>query len=158
MAVEGVAGAGKTTHLTKVKNLLCEDTTILIEPIEKFQLFSRFNPLTELYKNVNQNGGICQIHFINVLIFTFKEILEKNPESIIGYFCLAAVPIFIETMFKLGHLIDFARCFILEYFDICVESVKPQHKKYVADAIFYIDIPAEAAFEIMKERERASES
>ena len=64
----------------------------------------------------------------------------------------------IHSFPQLGHLIDFARCFILEYFDICVESVKPKHKKYVADAILYIDIPAEAAFERMKERGRVSES
>ena len=114
--IEGIPGAGKSTLIDRLQSKLQPEVVILQEPVEQFEKFGYFNPLTELYDDPIKSSAICQLHFISALCETYGEHVESPNNKILSDRGLDTVPIFTNNMKQMGFLTNFTYAYVLSVF------------------------------------------
>ena len=155
IAIEGLPGAGKSTLIDRLRSKLQPEVVILKEPVEKFEKFGCFNPLTELYDNPIKSSAICQLHVISALCDTYRKHVESPSTKILSDRGLDTVPIFTNNMKQMGFLTNFTHAYVLSAF--YEKLFKLTGRKQCADAVVYIEIPPQEALKRMEQRGRPSE-
>ena len=155
VAIEGLPGAGKTTLINNLRRRLESGVLIVNEPLDGFQKFGSFNPLAALYDEPIKSGGICQLHFIDVLYQMYKKQIEGGAINILSDRSFESVTIFTRNMRKMGYLTDFTEEFVLKYFE--KKMLQLFGKKQSLDGLVFIEVSVEGSLERMKTRGRESE-
>lgn len=150
--IEGNIGAGKTTLINEIKNVLSRDKNIIyvLEPVEDFQHFKIYNPLDEMHTA----PVASQIHINNCLFNAYKNLDFFDPQTTyIMDRCIFSQFVFIEALFSFGKISPFEKDIL---FDIC----KITHKKLnlpKVTGIFFMKIDAETCLERIALRSRLCE-
>ena len=105
-AIEGAVGCGKSTTL----NLLKSSNLKAIYYDEPYKIFCRFlsyNPLLEVCKDAQANGGFAQLHILRSSCAHYPRKNDHLNEVLISERSIISPLVFIEVMQSLGILSSF---------------------------------------------------
>ena len=158
--VEGIIGAGKSTLIKDiVHNGVAAGSSVLTEPVDKFEVYEQYNPLALFYQNPKENVVPFQMHIIRTLNMVTSEHLTNaaNTDHInISERGLYSPLVFIETLYKRQILNGFACCFLSkETSDLAIDTMDKCNATY--GGIFFIDTPIEECIRRIRHRSRKSE-
>ena len=170
ISVEGLIGAGKTTVLSKLQEIVDQkedipfSVLIIRECLEEFTKFHEYNPLQLAYENPTANAATAQIHFTQCINKLFSKTLSdvmqspmkdwKNDTLVVitdrGLF--SPIP-FINTLFVMGRINHFVRDFLSDYTLTTAErNLNDLHLSL--DGIYFVDTPVDICMKRLARRGR----
>lgn len=141
VCIEGNISAGKSTLLNKLKKHFShrKDVVFVTEPVEDFMTFhnGEFQPFQLQERRPYLESVPLQIHIINVLLRHYLNVFTRLDRDVKLLICdryVHAVPVFIETLYRMGYISDFAKAILLDYANNKLLKVLPR-----AGSIYYLD-------------------
>lgn len=158
ISLEGNIGAGKSTTLSKLKEILPDDLSIQIieEPVLAFQTYKHFNPLELLYLDPLMNSGFAQMHIIEEQLKHYKDTVNNSVDILLCERSLYSPIIFTKTLASLGYVSPFVESKLLDASIKAITTVFPGNP-FASDAVFYLDTPVDICFKRIALRDRLAE-
>ena len=107
-ALEGVVASGKSTTLNWVEKLFSDDThnlTVVREPVEEFDKWSSYKPLSECYRDPRNNAAVAQLHILKQSFNHYVPHLisarkEETYDVVLSERCIFSPLVFTEAYFR----------------------------------------------------------
>ena len=167
-ALEGVVASGKSTTLNWVEKLFMNDAhnlRVVREPVEEFDKWSSYKPLSECYRDPRKNAAVAQLHILKQSFNHYVPRLisarkEETCDVVLSERCIFSPLVFTEAYFREHIFSPFTRDYIRSEWEEYMTTHRSDAESRLITPDFIIQIgidPNESVLRILKDGNRSNE-